>query len=186
MDITFSGKNMRVTKGIKEHLFEKVGKLDKYAPRIVEAHAVLKKEKYAYGVHLTLLGKNFKASGEGSEKENVYAAIDQAVDRVTKQLKKYREKIKDHRKQHGANTVPMKERVAERVTRSRETDYEETPDVIEMKPSTLKPMTIQEASMQLRVRKDPFLIFSNASTNQPNVIFRRNDGNHGLVAPKLK
>ncbi len=98
MDIRYSGKNLTVTEGMKEHLQEKLFKLEKYAPRLVESHAILKKEKYYFEAEVTLLAKNFKAFGDGQSKENIFTAIDQAYARIEKQLKKYAEKIKDHHK----------------------------------------------------------------------------------------
>ena len=100
MDIRYLGKNLRVTDGIKEHLKEKLEKFDKYAPRIVESHVVLKKEKLLYEAEVTVLAKNLRAFGEGQSKDNIYTAIDQAAVRVEKQLKRYREKIKDHKHKH--------------------------------------------------------------------------------------
>ncbi len=97
MDIRYVGKNLRVTEGMKDHLHEKLVKLEKYAPRLVESHVVLKKEKYLYETEITLLAKNWRAYGEGVSKENIYTAIDQAYVRIEKQLKKYREKVKQHK-----------------------------------------------------------------------------------------
>ena len=74
MNIRFSGKNLSVTAGMKEHLEEKLGKLDKYAPRLVESHVILKKEKYVFIAEITLLAKNLRAYGEGRSKENVFTA----------------------------------------------------------------------------------------------------------------
>ena len=87
---------MAVTEGIKDWIFRKASKLEKYVPRIVESHVIVKKEKYFYVAELTLLAKHLRAFGEGRDKDNLYTAIDQACDRVAKQLKKYREKIKSH------------------------------------------------------------------------------------------
>jgi len=182
MDIRFTGKNMKVTKGIKEHLTDRVGKLDKYAPRIVESHVMLKKEKYLYHVQITLLGKNLRAVGEASEKDNVYAAIDQAALRVTKQLKKFREKIKDHRKEHGPRAVSPKVRISSMLS--------EIPDITSLKPSivrvtaaSLRPMSVDEASLKLEVETQPFILFINEKTRKPNVLFKKDDGNHGHMQP---
>ena len=98
MDIRYTGKHMRVTEGMKSHLGEKIAKFEKYAPRLVESHVVLKKEKYFFVAEITLLAKNLRAYGDATSQDNVYAAIDQAYLRVEKQLKRFREKIKDHHK----------------------------------------------------------------------------------------
>ena len=86
---------------MKDHLREKLSKFERYAPRLVESHVILKKEKYLFEAEITLLAKHLKACGKARAKENIYAAIDQACDRVEKQLKKFREKIKDHHKKRG-------------------------------------------------------------------------------------
>lgn len=96
MEIRITGKNLSVTQGIKDWVLRKAGKLEKYLPRIVESHVILKKEKYFYVAELTLLAKHLRVFGEGQDKENLYTAIDLACDRVAKQLRKYREKIKSH------------------------------------------------------------------------------------------
>lgn len=100
MDIRVSGKNFRVTEGMKEHLKEKLEKFEKYAPRIVESHVVLIKEKFFYEAEVTVLARNLRAYGEGQSKDSIYTAIDQAAIRVEKQLKRYREKLKDHKHKH--------------------------------------------------------------------------------------
>ena len=78
MDIRFSGQNIKITAGMKEHLAERLPKFEKYAPRLVEAHVFLKKEKYFFKAEITLAAKNFHAFGAGETKENVFAAMDEA------------------------------------------------------------------------------------------------------------
>ncbi len=97
MKIRVTAKKLTVTDGIRTHLEEKLSRYDKFASRLVESHVILKKEKYYYETEITLLAKHFKAFGEGKSKDNVFKAIDQAAERVEKQLLKYREKLKDHR-----------------------------------------------------------------------------------------
>lgn len=87
---------MAVTEGIKDWVSRKASKLEKYVPRIVESHVIVKKEKYFYVAEMTLLAKHLRVYGEGQDKDNLYTAIDLACDRVAKQLVKYREKIKSH------------------------------------------------------------------------------------------
>lgn len=96
MEIRITGKNLSVTEGIKDWVDKKVSKLEKYVPRLVESHVIIKKEKYFYVVEITASAKHLRAFGKGRDKENLYTAIDWACDRVTKQLKKFREKVKSH------------------------------------------------------------------------------------------
>lgn len=158
-------------------------KFEKLAPRIVEAHVILKKEKYIYYAEITLLAKNLRAFGEGREKTNIFAAFDLACDKVAKQLKKHRGKIKDHRKEHGAKAEAPKVKTARRILEDAE-GAEESPEVVALKPGEAKPMSIEEASMQLNMSDDRFIVFSNAETKSVSVIFKRDDGNHGLIEPR--
>jgi ribosomal subunit interface protein len=96
MEIRITGKNTEVTEEIKEWVLRKASKLERYAPRLVEAHAILKREKHFYVAELTLLARHLRAYGEGRHKENLLTAIDMACDRVATQLKKFREKVKSH------------------------------------------------------------------------------------------
>ncbi len=86
---------MSVTDGIKNWVNKKVSKLEKYVPRL-ESHVIVKKEKNFYVVEITASAKHLRAFGEGRDKDNLYTAIDWACDRLTKQLKKFREKVKSH------------------------------------------------------------------------------------------
>lgn len=110
MDVRFSGKNLTVTEGMKQHLQEKLMRLEKYAPRLVESHVILKKEKYLFIVEIALWAKNFRAYGESRSKDNIFAAMDQAYLRIEKQLKRFREKLKDHHK-HGSEESKKKAKV---------------------------------------------------------------------------
>ncbi len=175
MDIRFSGKNISVTEGMKEHLTEKLERLEKYAPKIVEAHVFLKKEKYLFFAEITLLAKSFRAYGDADSKESVFAAMDQAYVRIEKQLKKSREKVKDHHK----SSV---KKAAKSLIEEAETG-EDLPEVIRSRSFAGKPMSTEEASMQLYLSKKPFLVFQDASSGRVNVLYKREDGNHGLIEP---
>ena len=107
MDIRFSGQNLKITEGMKEHLEERLPKFEKYAPRIVEAHVFLKKEKYVFRAEITLAAKDFHAFGMGEAKDNIFAAMDNAYERVEKQLKKFRSKSKGHHKKNAKASVKV-------------------------------------------------------------------------------
>ncbi|MCB9800500.1 MAG: ribosome-associated translation inhibitor RaiA [Candidatus Omnitrophica bacterium] len=183
MDIRFLGKNMTVTKGMREHFQEKLDKLDKYAPRIVESHVILKKEKYGYVAEMTLLSKNFRAFGEGQDKENIYTAIDLAYHRIQTQLKKHREKVKSHHRGHGEEETVPKIQTARKINQLDSGKSKKKIKVIRLEQSGLKPMSTHEASLQLEVDDKDFLVFHNDASDDVNVIFRLKDGHFGLIEP---
>ncbi len=96
MEIRITGKGLEVTERIKDWVVRKASKLERYVPRLVESHVILKKEKYFFIAEITSLGPQLRVYGEGRHKGNLYTAIDTACERVEKQLKKFREKVKSH------------------------------------------------------------------------------------------
>lgn len=187
MNINIVGKNMTVTEGMREHISEKLSRYEKLAPRLVDTHVVLKKQKYLFEAEITLFGKNLRAFGDGKSKENVFIAIDLAYGRVAKQLKRFLEKRKDHhkeaarsRKLKGFSEAPELAKDAEefRVQGNR-------PRIVPSNKVPARPMFPDDASHKLENSAESFLVFQNASTKQINVIYKREDGNHGLIEPKL-
>ncbi len=181
MDIRFSGQNLKITEGMKEHLEERLPKFEKYAPRLVEAHVFLKKEKYIFKAEITLAAKNFHAFGMGEAKDNIFAAMDEAYERVEKQLKKFRAKSKDHHKQNPKDSA----KVARALGMIEEENIlpEDHPKIVRSPAFAPKPMSVEEASLQLEISPEPFLVFMNQNTNIVNVIHKRKDESHGLIEP---
>lgn len=184
MDIRYVGKNITLTEGIKDHLQDKLLRLEKYSKRLIESHIVLKKEKYLYDAQITLLAKNFRAYGEAKRKDNIYAAIDMACHRVEKQLKKFREKVKDHHKAHGPGAVPIKVKTARAILDEGDSGATR-PKIVKKKSFAAKPMSSEEASLQLQLSPEDFLVFLNAKTQRVNVIHKLKNGNHGLIEPSF-
>ncbi|MDD5217918.1 MAG: ribosome-associated translation inhibitor RaiA [Candidatus Omnitrophica bacterium] len=186
MEIRVTGKNISVTEGMQDHLQEKLSKLDRYSPKLVESHVVLEKQKYIFRAEITLLAKHLRAYGEGRSKENIYTAIDQAYVRIEKQLKKFREKVKSHYKEHGEDAVAPKIRVAQKIRQEEsgpETLAPEKGTIVRTKEFAAKPMSPDEACLQMGLLDKPFLVFMNASTQKVNVIYKRDDGKYGLIEP---
>lgn len=185
MDIRFSGKNLSLTKGMKDHMEEKLVKLEKYSPRLVEAHVILEKEKYLYKTEITLLAKNLKVYGEDQCKENIFSAMDKAYIRVEKQLKKYREKLKDHHRKN--SRVMGTGRTSKRQQQALEKLQMQAslPDVVLSQDYAKKPMSIEESNLQLHLSKKPFFVFVNEENHKVNIIYKREDGSHGLIEPDV-
>jgi len=183
VDIRFTGQNLKITEGMKAHLEERLPKFEKYAPRIIEAHIFLKKEKYVYEAEITLLAKNLRAFGKGSAKENVFVAMDEAYERVEKQLKKFRAKAKDHHKKTGKDSVRVAKALG--LVETEAVLAGDRPKVVRSPDFAPKPMSVEEASLQLEISPETFVVFLNQNTDAVNVIYKRKDGNHGLIEPRF-
>lgn len=180
MDIRFTGQNLKITEGMKAHLHARLARYEKYASRLIETHIFLKKEKYLFKAEITLLARHLHAFGEGSSQENIFAAMDEAYERVEKQLKKFRSKTKDRKREIRS---PEKIKRAFKMMDSENVLAEPSPRIFRAKGFAAKPMSVEEASLQLNLSSEIFLVFLNQETNAVNVIYKRKDGNHGLIEP---
>lgn len=98
MKITYTGQNLKIGTAVKKNIEEKLSRFEKYSSKLVEGHAILKKEKFIFYAEISVSAKGFKAVGHGKSDENIFVAIDEAYLKAEKQLKRFREKGKDHHK----------------------------------------------------------------------------------------
>jgi putative sigma-54 modulation protein len=136
---------------------------------------VLTVEKFRHQADITLSvnGTRIKAFEETGD---MYSAIDQVMDKVEKQLKRHLSKIRDRRSEGGRQEGLVEEGAGEAPS------PEEEP-IIEVEKLEAKPMDPEEAAMQLGFSNQEFMVFRNAKTNEINVLYRRKDGNLGLIEP---
>jgi putative sigma-54 modulation protein len=106
------------------------------------------------------------------ESGDLYASIDVVVDKLDRQVKKYKEKLKDHKGRGPAAAEDIPHELRERI-----------PELIKTKRFNMKPMEPDEAIMQMELLDKGFFVFQNAATGAINVIYKRNDGNVGLIEP---
>jgi putative sigma-54 modulation protein len=182
MKITITGRHIRMDDDIRSYAEKKLQKAETYFDRIIEAHMILSAEKHRRMAEVTLHAKRARFHAQ-SETESIYASIDEVMEKVDAQIRKHKEKIRDRKHQAKEMALNMEEGL--------ESDFEEAPDlsepqIIKVSKFAPKPMTPQEAIMEMTLSGDDFLMFSNSQTNQVNVIYRRNDGNYGWIEPNLE
>jgi putative sigma-54 modulation protein len=174
------GKNVAVTDSLKDYALQKLGKLDKHlndAARLelelqVEKNPSISNNQVAEATVWTK-GPVLRARESSSDMK---ASIDLLVDKLERQARRYRDKRRrgpGHHNNHdqppeGIPVVPP----------------DETPMVVKAKQFAVKPMTPEEAVLQLELIGHDFFVFQNADTNDVNVVYRRRDGNYGLIEPR--
>jgi putative sigma-54 modulation protein len=177
MDITVTFRRTEPVESLKTYAEEKISKLKKYLDAPFEAHVVLTVEKFRHQADVTIGvdGARIKAL---EETEDMYAAIDQVMDKVEKQVKRHIEKTRNRRSDNKkAEARMMSEEAAEAVSLTGEEP------VIEVEKMIAKPMDSEEAAMQLNLSGQDFLVFRNARSMEINVIYKRRDGNLRLIEP---
>ena len=177
MDISVTFRRMKPTESIRIYAEEKVSKIKKYLDAPIEAHVVLSVEKFRHIADVTLSVNGILIKGI-EETDDMYSAIDQVMDKLEAQVKKSRSKIRKRRTEgrKGASTFEQEE-----------SDEEGSlgPDTprIEVERLVAKPIDPEEAALQLSASQQDFLVFRNSRSEEINVIYKRKDGNLGLVLP---
>lgn len=171
MNIIVNGRRLDVTPEMKSYAEEKIRKFDRYLSSITEAVVTLSIEKYRHKAEVLLKADGVMIQAEGITGE-IYASIDEVVEKLERQVKKHKEKLISRRKGDGKP-----------VTASTEAPPAETGVIIKRKRFDMKPMSPDEAALQLTVLNRDFFIFTNDSTEDINVIYKRKDGNFVLVEP---
>lgn len=173
MIIKARGKNIEVTPALQEYLEKRLSKLDKYFEEELEAQVTLSVIKESQGVEVTISINGLLLRGEEATGD-MYASIDLVVDKLERQLHKYKTKINRKVRQKG-----LKEQFAD-LRREEETAE---PRVVRTKRFVMKPMPLEEAILQMNLLGHDFYMFTNAETDEINVIYKRKDGNYGLIEP---
>lgn len=175
MQTSVTFKNLDPSDHLKSYTSEKLDRLDKFLDNPAEANVVLTVEKFRHIAEITIQGDRLNLVGK-EETNDMYSAIDMVLDKLEKQIKKNKQKIRERRS--SSKTSP-KEIMAEAISAAQE----EGPDALKIKYIEFKPMDIEEAVLQMNLIKDSFLVFTNSRTNQVNVLYRRKRGGYGLIQP---
>ena len=176
MKVIVTGRNLVITEAIRDQVEKKLGKFDKMFNANVEAHATFSTQKNRHIVEVTIPLKNgtiFRAEGIT---EDMYASIDDAIDKISKQMRKHKTKIE--KRFHANESIR----------------FEEIPDLQELVPEQtivktkrfgVKPMMPEEAVLQMELLGHDFFVFLNGDTEEINVVYKRKDGDFGLIEPYL-
>jgi putative sigma-54 modulation protein len=170
------------SESLKTYAFEKIDRFDKYLANPAKANVVLTVEKFRHIAEISISADGFMINAH-EETSDMYSAIDMALDKLDKQIKKNKEKYKKSRSTAAKRkTFPYEQTGA---ASSAEPEGEPMPRVMKIKNIEYKPMDVDEAILQMRLIKDNFLVFTDAQTQQINVLYRLKDGNFGLIQPSL-
>lgn len=174
MNVLVRGRNVDVTNALKEYVDKRVGKLDKFLDGVDEVTVVLVVEGDSHKVEVTMPVNGMILRGEEATGD-MYASIDLVVEKLEKQIEKYKGKLARRR-------VAAEQKAAFEPQALLEDDG---PQVVKTKRFAIKPMPVEEAVLQMNLLGHSFFVFSNAETEQVNVVYKRKDGNYGLIEPEF-
>lgn len=179
-NITF--RNLDATEALKAYAREKVERVNKYIDRATEAHVVLSLERYLHHADIGIHAGPFFLRGR-EKSPDMYASIDLAMDKIERQLKRYKEKVNAHKghAHHNADGLPRVRHNVIAVSADAAADEDTTPRVIRSTEFFARNLSVEEAVMQMDLMNNDFLVFTNAQTREINVVHRRHDGHYGLI-----
>jgi putative sigma-54 modulation protein len=180
MQVLVRGRNVDVTNALKEYVEKRVGKLEKFLDNLGEAQVTLSVENQSHKVEVTIPVNGMILRGEETTGD-MYTSIDMVVDKLEKQIEKYKGKLIRRRGQSekmAAEAVLAEDDAGD--------ELEEDEVVVRTKRFPVKPMPVDEAILQMNLLGHTFFVFPNAETEQINVVYKRKDGNYGLIEPEYE
>lgn len=178
MKFEFRGKNIEVTQALKDYAEKRLSKLEKYIEDVRTAQVAFSIEGEKHKVEVTIPLNGIILRGEEAT-DDMYTSIDVVQEKLERQIEKYKTKLYKHHKGAG-----FKQAVVEEVKQEAPKD-EEGFKIVRTKRFALKPMDAEEAIMQMNLLGHSFFVFFNAETEEVNVVYRRHDGNYGLIEPNF-
>ena len=175
MQTSVTFKNLDSSDTLRSYVQEKLDRFDRLLDNPAEANVVLSVEKFRHMAEINISGDRLTINGK-EETIDMYSAIDMVLDKLEKQIKKSKQKIRERRS--GAKAL-NRDFLAEETN----LPEEESERQIKIKNIEYKPMHVEEAALQMDLLDDNFLVFTNARSDQVNVLYRRKDGHYGLIQP---
>ncbi|MFQ5855171.1 MAG: ribosome hibernation-promoting factor, HPF/YfiA family [Anaerolineae bacterium] len=182
MELHISSHSIQVTEYLEEYIEKKIGKLDRYLPDIAEARVDLSTENTRSAGELQVAQVTLRANGKYIRAEershDIFACIDTVLDKLYRQIARYKGKREDRWR---GRRVPQPEPLPIEL----EMEEEEEGTIVRRKQFQMFPMDEREAIEQMELLGHTFFVFHNADTGEINVVYRRKDGDYGLIVPVL-
>lgn len=173
MRYIITGKNIDVTEGLKNAIYEKIGKLEKYFKPDTEVHATFSVQKDRHKIEVTIPIKGTIIRAE-EESTDMYVSIDLVEEIIERQIKKYKSKIVDAKQSASSLSDAF---VAEPAD-------EEEIVITRTKKFAMKPMDPEEACIEMELTGHNFFVFRNSETDEVNVVYKRKGNTYGLIEPE--
>lgn len=183
MQVSYQARNTTITSSFRQHAQPRIARLSRFFDRISEVRIVVSQQRHWITVEITVDADSALIRGE-DRSEEALSSFDKALARVERQLHKYKEKL--HRR--GRQSRPQPAGAEE--TASAEAALTTSPDegdikIVRTKTHALKPMSPEEAVLQMELLGHDFFVFVNGRTEQVGVVYRRRDGDFGLIEPEI-
>ncbi|RMH18371.1 MAG: ribosome-associated translation inhibitor RaiA [Acidobacteria bacterium] len=183
MNIEYTGRHFRVRDDLRGFTEKKLQKVAKFIEEPIEIRVLLEADKHRRiaEIHVSHRHGVLQATEEAEHMED---AINAAVDKVEKQARRARKKFMDVRRRAQRAVEEEQHWPLEVLARDSVSPGDGGPRVIKTTRLQIKPMTIEEAALQLSASKNDFFVFRDSRTDRVSVLYRRRDNNYGLITPE--
>ena len=169
MEIIVRGKNIDVNPALKQYAEKRFAKIDRHLRQPpLSCQVTFSTERENHVVEVTIPLNGFLLRAEESARD-AFSSVDNVLEKLEKQMEKYRTRLLRRDKGDAVPEIKLDQ---------------EAPSIVRVKRFAMKPMTPEEAAMQMDLLAHDFFVFANAETNAVNVVYRRKDGNYGLIEPE--
>ena len=183
MELMIKGKNVEITDRLRDYVEKKIGKLDRYLPSITEAWVELSTEGARAAQDRQVCQVTVRSNGTilraEERSDDIFTAIDTVLDKMYRQIARYKGKRKNRWRGAGMAPEPLPLELEEE-------PEEEASSIARVKSFAMTPMLPDEAVEQMELLGHDFFVFYNPDEGQVNVIYRRKDGDYGLLQPELQ
>nr|WP_178741133.1 ribosome-associated translation inhibitor RaiA [uncultured Mediterraneibacter sp.] len=185
MKFIISGKNIEVTPGLKDAIEQKLGKLERYFTPETEINVTLSVEKGRQKIEVTIPVKGNIIRSEQTSND-MYVSIDLVEEIIERQLRKYKNKLVARNQGHPTSYASSGNSFRKEFFDSEEeTTEDDEVRIVRTKKFGIKPMFPEDACVQMELLGHNFFVFSNAETDEVNVVYKRKDGSFGLIEPEF-
>jgi putative sigma-54 modulation protein len=183
LPITVTGRHVSVTDSMRDYALKKIEGLHLDYPRIIEAKVILNVEKNRQICEVILFCANHITIEASTEGEDLYASIDETVSKIARRMRKHKTRLlKSHRPRN--QTIRHLEEQVFSSELPAQDDVEIEPVIVHQENYRIRPMFTDEAIVDMEVSERTFLVFQNAKNDQLSIVFRRKDGDYGVIEPR--
>ena len=186
LPITVTGRHVSVTEAMRDYAHKKVEGLHLDYPKIIEAKVILDVEANRRQIaEIILFCANHITIEADTEGPDIYAAIDETIQKIARRMRKYKTRLlKKHRARNGSIKHIPEQVYTEESLNGEQEDIE--PVLIHQENYRIRPLFPDEALMDLELSERPFMAFKNAKTQKLAIVYRRKDGEYGMIEPSIE
>ena len=186
LPIVVTGRHVEITEPMRDYAHKKVEGLHLDYPRIIEAKVILDVQNHRQqSAEIILFCANHIVIEVDTVTEDIYASIDESISKIARRMRKYKTRmLKSHRPRRDGSIRMIEEQVYPESSLDSELEDIE-PSYVHKEQHSIRPLYTDEAIMNLEMSDRPFVLFHNQKTHKLAIVFRRKDGEYGLVEPDL-